>query len=141
MISDVRTESPFWLMKSGFLEVYSSLSEDVKTDFVVIGGGISGALQAWHYLPPHLVKLYTTYALISKPLPMKEIWFENAVFWDTGNPYIYGRTTTDNRVIFGGGDEPFYSPQRREELLFQKTRSYAVETLLNNHLLKIKDLH
>jgi len=36
-------------MKSGFLEVYPALSEDVKTDFVVIGGGISGALQAWHF--------------------------------------------------------------------------------------------
>jgi glycine/D-amino acid oxidase-like deaminating enzyme len=317
MISDVRTESAFWLMKSGFLEVYPSLSEDVNADFVIIGGGISGALQAWHlaqkgakvvlvdgrhvgmnstaastallqydidralhelidifgekkavrayemslnallrlekiarnlpiennferrssvyfaayendvsflekevktrkkygykvelwdagevkkrfefkapgalytepsgtvdpyrlthgllldaikagaqvfdkttvenierhkngvtlhtsqgykisakkvviacgyetlnYLPPKLVKLYTTYAIISKPLPTGEIWFENAVFWDTGNPYIYGRTTVDNRIIFGGGDEPFYSPKRREELLPKKT--------------------
>ena len=317
MISDVRTESPFWLMKNGFLEVYPVLTEDVKADFAVIGAGISGALQAWHlahkgasvvlvdgrhvgmnstaastallqydidrtlhelidifgekkavrayemslnsllglediarklplennferrssvyfaehekdfpflekevktrekygyevelwdaeetqkrfpfpapgalytnpgaivdpyrlthgllqdaikmgarvfdktqvnnierhkngvtlhtsqgykvsakkvvvacgyetlnYLPPGLVKLYTTYALISKPLPIKEIWFENAVFWDTGNPYIYGRTTIDNRIIFGGGDEPFYSPRRREELHHRKT--------------------
>ena len=48
MISDVRTESAFWLMKSGFLEVYPSLSEDVKADFVIVGGGISGALQTWH---------------------------------------------------------------------------------------------
>ena len=317
MISDVRTESPFWLMKNGFLEVYPVLNEDVAADFAIVGGGISGALQAWHlsckgasvvlvdgrhvgmnstaastallqydidrtlhelidifgekkavrayemslnallgleeiakklpiennferrssvyfaeyendlpflekevrtrekygyevelwdteavkkrfpfaspgalytnpgaivdpyrlthgllqdainlgarvfdktlvnsierhkngvtlhtsqgykvaakkvvvacgyetinYLPPHLVKLYTTYAIISKPLPPKDIWFENSVFWDTGNPYIYGRTTADNRIIFGGGDEPFYSPERREELHQKKT--------------------
>jgi len=48
MVLDVRTESPFWLMKSGYLKVYPSLSEDVKVDFAIMGGGISGALQAWH---------------------------------------------------------------------------------------------
>lgn len=47
MITDLRTESPFWLMKNGYFEVYESLSEDVKTDFAIIGGGISGALLAW----------------------------------------------------------------------------------------------
>jgi len=35
-------------MKSGYLEVYHALSEDLKVDFAVMGGGISGALQAWH---------------------------------------------------------------------------------------------
>ena len=47
MITDIRTESPFWLMKNGYLETYFSLTQDVKADFVIIGGGISGALLAW----------------------------------------------------------------------------------------------
>ena len=47
MITDIRTESPFWLMKNGYLETYFSLTEDIKTDFVIVGGGISGALLAW----------------------------------------------------------------------------------------------
>lgn len=321
MISDVRTESPFWLMKSGFLEVYSSLSEDTTIDFAIMGGGISGALQAFHlsrkgasvalvdrrhigmgstcastallqydidkglhelieifgekkavrayemsldallglekiaaelrieneftrrssvyfaetetdndylekecrirekhgyevelwnekavaerfpfsapsalytkpaatvdpyrlthgllqkaseqgakvfdktgvqsiehkadgitlhtsqgyrinakklviacgyesinYIPFHLVRLTSTYALISEPLPNREIWFENCLFWDTGNPYIYGRTTADNRIIFGGGDESFYNPERRDELCPRKSQELA----------------
>ena len=45
---DVRTESPFWLMKSGLLEVYPSLHLDLQTDYAIIGGGISGALAAWY---------------------------------------------------------------------------------------------
>lgn len=48
MILDVRTETPFWLMKSGFLESYPVLTEDLNVDFAIMGGGISGALQAWH---------------------------------------------------------------------------------------------
>lgn len=318
MISDVRTESPFWLMKSGYLEVYPSLSEDTTVDFAIMGGGISGALQAWHlsrkgasvalvdrrhigmgstaastallqydidkslhelieifgerkavrayemsfaamlglekiaeslkienhfartssvyfaetevdvpylekevqtrerygynvkfwdagevakrfpfpapgalytgpaatvdpyrlthgllrdamrngaqifdktgvssieqrsgggialhtsqgyrvnakklviacgyesvnYIPFHVVSLTSTYALVSEPVPNREIWFENCLFWDTGNPYIYGRPTSDNRIIFGGGDESFSDPQRRDELCVRKS--------------------
>ncbi|MEJ7623730.1 MAG: hypothetical protein WKF34_07035 [Pyrinomonadaceae bacterium] len=44
MAKDVRSESPFWLIKNGYVEPYRSLIEDIKTDFVVIGGGISGAV-------------------------------------------------------------------------------------------------
>lgn len=103
-------------LKNG-VTLHTSQGYKVSAKKVVIACGY----ETLNYLPPKLVKLYTTYALISKPLPDKEIWFENAVFWDTGNPYIYGRTTADNRVIFGGGDEPFYSPKLREELLPKKT--------------------
>ena len=45
---DIRTDNPFWLMKSGFLEVYPSLKEDFSTDYAIIGGGITGALIAWY---------------------------------------------------------------------------------------------
>ena len=33
-------------MRNGYLETYFTLTEDIKTDFVIIGGGISGALLA-----------------------------------------------------------------------------------------------
>ena len=82
---------------------------------------IACGYESINYIPFQLVSLASTYALISEPLTQKEIWFENAVFWNTGNPYIYGRTTTDNRIIFGGGDESFYNPKQRDELLGRKT--------------------
>ena len=97
--------------------LHTSQGYKISAKKVVVASGY----ETLNYLPKGLVNPYTTFAIISKPLPTAEIWFENAVFWDTGNPYIYGRTTVDNRVIFGGGDEPFYSAKRREELHFQKT--------------------
>lgn len=318
MITDIRTESPFWLMKNGYLETYFSLTEDVKTDFVIVGGGISGALLAWtlirkgasvvllerrhmamgstsastallqydidralhelidllgekkavrayelslkalqdlekiapklkidnefeprpsirfaklkkdvpfiekefegrkkygfdvelwdeakvgkhfpfaapaalyttpsatvdpyrlthgllqdaikrgamihdktgverierlarsvvvhtsqgakvsakkaiiacgyesvNYIPRKLASLSSSYALVSEPIAAKEIWFENCTFWNTSDPYTYGRTTKDNRIIFGGEDEPFYDPAKRDKLLDAKTK-------------------
>jgi glycine/D-amino acid oxidase-like deaminating enzyme len=74
------------------------------------------------YVPFKIGNLKSTYALASEPIPdKKKLWFENASFWDTGDPYVYGRTTSDNRIIFGGGDEPFYSPAKRDKLLNRKT--------------------
>src|SRR5690606_25041251 len=40
------SNEPFWLIKNGLLESYPSLSKDIKTDILIIGGGISGALMA-----------------------------------------------------------------------------------------------
>jgi glycine/D-amino acid oxidase-like deaminating enzyme len=40
----LRTFESFWLVKNGILYSYPSLQQNTKTDIVVIGGGITGAL-------------------------------------------------------------------------------------------------
>lgn len=40
----LRTFESFWLLKNGILYSYPSLQEDIQTEIVVIGGGITGAL-------------------------------------------------------------------------------------------------
>jgi len=45
---DLRTSEPYWLLKSGLLNVYPSLQEDLKVDVAIMGGGITGALVAYY---------------------------------------------------------------------------------------------
>jgi len=45
---DLRSNGPFWLLKHGIIKSYPSLQKNVTTEIAVIGGGISGALTAWH---------------------------------------------------------------------------------------------
>jgi len=45
---DLRSGLPYQLVKSGLVYDYPKLMHDVTTDVVIIGGGISGALMAFH---------------------------------------------------------------------------------------------
>lgn len=45
---DLRSGHPFWLLKNGLLADYPSLKQDESCDVAVIGGGITGALAAYH---------------------------------------------------------------------------------------------
>lgn len=67
-----------------------------------------------------IVDLKSTYVIASESIPNLPSAFKNAVFWDTSSPYLYFRTTADNRVIMGGEDEEFKDPARRDKLLAKK---------------------
>lgn len=67
--------------------------------------------------------LKSTYALISEPLPKFPGWHQKCLIWESGNPYLYIRTTAEGRVIVGGEDEDFVNPKRRDELISQKSRT------------------
>lgn len=45
---DLRTSTPYWLLKSGLAFEYPSLRDGVSCDYAIIGGGITGALVAWY---------------------------------------------------------------------------------------------
>jgi glycine/D-amino acid oxidase-like deaminating enzyme len=72
-------------------------------------------------LPPGIVTLKSTYAFISEPLPDLRWWPNRALIWGTGDPYLYMRTTSDNRVIVGGEDDSILDPRRRDRRIAQKT--------------------
>jgi glycine/D-amino acid oxidase-like deaminating enzyme len=81
------------------------------------------------------VHLHDTYAFASEPVADLGSWHERALLWETARPYIYLRTTDDNRVLVGGGDDRHTSPERRDRALAEKT-----ETLLRRARRMFPDL-
>jgi glycine/D-amino acid oxidase-like deaminating enzyme len=69
------------------------------------------------------VHLHDTYAFASEPVADLGSWHERALLWETARPYIYLRTTDDNRVLVGGGDDRHTSPERRDRALAEKTEA------------------
>ena len=52
-------------------------------------------------------------------------WWERCLIWETLRPYLYLRTTDDNRAIVGGEDDDFHNPSRRDRRVNRKTDRLA----------------
>lgn len=65
--------------------------------------------------------LYSTYALVTQPLPESAFWKDKALIWETARPYFYARTTADNRIMMGGQDSIFKNPVIRDALMARKS--------------------
>ena len=46
-----------------------------------------------------------SYVMVTKPVVDFSQWHEQAMIWETARPYLYVRTTAENRIIIGGLDE------------------------------------
>ena len=74
------------------------------------------------FIDKKIVNLNSTYALASEHLNKTILpWKKKVLLWNTADPYLYMRLTQDNRIILGGRDEKYYSPDRRDKLIKRKT--------------------
>lgn len=74
------------------------------------------------YINKKIVDLQSTYAFCSEQDADTNLPFRNkAMLWNTADPYLYMRTTPDNRILIGGRDEKIFDPKKRDLLLSAKT--------------------
>ena len=100
-------------------ELISEHNHLIKCKYVIIATGF----EAGQFLPKKVMSLLSTYAIISQPIDKKMIWPHRSLIWETAEPYLYMRTTLDNRLIVGGEDEEFYDPIKRDDLLRNKIKN------------------
>lgn len=68
------------------------------------------------------VDLLSSYAIVSEPFIEKPAKISDTLIWDTGDPYIYMRTTDDHRILIGGEDDDFQNPQKRDQSITGKKK-------------------
>ncbi|KZZ85550.1 NAD(P)/FAD-dependent oxidoreductase [Bacillus sp. SJS] len=56
-----------------------------------------------------------SYAIATEPIEDLSFWEDKAMIWETKRPYLYLRTTADNRIIAGGLDEDKPEAPQSEE--------------------------
>lgn len=67
--------------------------------------------------------LSSSYAVITKPLSDLENWHKRTLIWETARPYVYMRTTPDDRIIIGGMDkDTAYAETRDSKILASKDK-------------------
>lgn len=73
-------------------------------------------------LDKNIVKLLSTYAVISEQFNHRHFWKDDVLLWNTADPYLYVRTTKDGRILVGGRDEDYYNPTKRDKLIDRKAK-------------------
>jgi glycine/D-amino acid oxidase-like deaminating enzyme len=82
----------------------------IRAKTVVVAAGY----EAERFLPERVAKLHSTYAIVTEPVKSFEGWRQRCLIWESARPYLYARTTADNRIIVGGEDDPFRDPGHRD---------------------------
>lgn len=82
---------------------------------------VCAGYEALPQIPKHLYRLISTWALATEPLAAEEMLPARPIVWEQSDPYLYLRTTVDNRIIAGGEDADFNSPDKRDALIPRKT--------------------
>ncbi len=75
-----------------------------------------------NFIDKKIVDLLSTYAVVSEQYNERPFWKDEVLIWNTADPYLYVRTTPDNRVLVGGRDEDFRDPVKRDKLIEKKTK-------------------
>ncbi|MFC6267672.1 NAD(P)/FAD-dependent oxidoreductase [Frigoriflavimonas asaccharolytica] len=113
-----KTEMKSVQHKKGFNILTTTENYKIKAKKIIYCVGY----ESTNLIKEKFVNLMSTFAISSEVNPEKLHHFENTLFWNTDSPYIYMRTTDDNRLLIGGGDEDFRDPAKRDRLLEKKEK-------------------
>nr|WP_245355566.1 FAD-dependent oxidoreductase [Rhizobium leguminosarum] len=70
---------------------------------------------------PKLHRTSSSWALATVPQDPANFWRDRALIWEDNHPYLYMRTTEDNRIVAGGEDDGAADPEARDRKLPAKT--------------------
>jgi len=72
---------------------------------------------------PKLHRSSSSWALATVPQDPANFWRDRALIWEDSHPYLYMRTTPDNRIVAGGEDDETTDPEARDRKLPAKMRT------------------
>ena len=113
-----KTEMKSMKYKDDFNIVTTATEQKIKAKKIIYCVGY----ESTNLIKENFVQLKSTYAIVSE-IDEKHIQHLNkTLFWNTDQPYLYMRTTDDNRLLIGGGDENFRNPIKRDALINKKEK-------------------
>ena len=98
------------------IAIFCETGERIQARHVVLATGYEAAR---FFLPSHY-SLSSSFAIASRS-GEAPAWKENALIWESSDPYLYARATADGRIIIGGEDEDFVDAERRDALIGEKS--------------------
>ena len=126
-----KTEMDSVEVKKGFNLVTTKTRQKIKAQKIIYAIGYESA----HLIKEKFVDLKSTFAMVSEIDEKGSEKLNNTLFWNTSDPYLYMRTTSDGRVLIGGGDEDFRDPEKRDAMIDKKEKEILgdLKDLLPNY--------
>lgn len=95
---------------------YTKNGFSIKARHVIIAAGY----ETLEFRKEKNAVLISSYAAVTNRVEDLSSWYKRTLIWETARPYIYMRTTADNRIIIGGLDEDTAIPEERDAKLLHK---------------------
>jgi glycine/D-amino acid oxidase-like deaminating enzyme len=73
-------------------------------------------------IPRRSFDIVSSWAIATQPISPARLWHERCLVWEAADPYLYMRTTVDNRILVGGEDSALRSPVRRASAIAAKSK-------------------
>ena len=91
----------------------------LRADHAVLAGGYTN--QQW--LKQRVARNHSSYAYVTEPMERAQLGpLAHTLVWETARPYLYLRSTSDNRLLVGGNDDRTDLPWRRDARVDKKSR-------------------
>jgi glycine/D-amino acid oxidase-like deaminating enzyme len=94
----------------------------IRAKHVVLAAGYANE----HWLKPRVAQNRSSYAYVTDPIDRGTLGvLSSTLVWETARPYLYLRTTSDDRLLVGGEDDSTDRPARRDRRVDSKAQTLA----------------
>ncbi|OIJ11818.1 FAD-dependent oxidoreductase [Anaerobacillus alkalilacustris] len=97
-----------------YVQFFTNNQKSIKAKYVIFTAGYENL----EFKKEKNTTISSSYAIVTQPL--ENFWYNRTLIWETARPYMYMRTTHDNRIIIGGLDETTAFVDRRDSMLIHK---------------------
>ncbi|MGJ7911076.1 NAD(P)/FAD-dependent oxidoreductase [Neobacillus sp. LXY-1] len=105
--------------KIGKMIVSTKNGHTIQARYVIFAAGYEGI----EIKKEKKASFVSTYTVTTQPVEDLSQWYNRTLIWETARPYLYMRTTRDNRIIIGGlDDNTAYSEDRDSKLIHKKNQ-------------------
>ena len=104
------------------VELHTTHGAVVRAKYLVMAAGY----ESQRFLSKQVAQNRSSYAFVTDPIAAQTLGaLTHTMVWESARPYLYLRTTSDNRLIVGGDDDSIDIPAKRDALVDRKARKLA----------------
>jgi glycine/D-amino acid oxidase-like deaminating enzyme len=91
----------------------------IRAKYVVLAAGY----QSQQWLKQKVAFNHSSYAWVSAPIATEQLgYLRTTMLWESARPYLYLRSTGDNRLVVGGEDDEVDNPTLRDQRVVSKAK-------------------